>query len=157
VCDVQPGDVITVAITCKAYQAGSVTIDAGIVNEEVFRKGYDILAASTLQLTNFTNTRVDGTIRCNRDGLMYTSIPQNGENWKVYVDGKPVEPVLVGGVMIGVPMTEGEHQVSFRYENAAFSMGWKISLSCLVVFVGICLLVYWRKGKIFTKRMKNNI
>jgi len=152
VSDVHPGDVITVSITCKAYESGSITVNAGLVNDEVFRKGYDILAASTLQLTEFSNTNVEGTINCNRDGLLYTSIPQNGTNWSVLVDGEPAETVLIGDVMVGVMLTEGAHTVTFRYDNAAFSLGWKISLLCLVAFCVIAYVVYRpnllpRKGK----------
>ena len=157
VSDVQRGDVITVTITCKANQTGSIDITAGILNDNFFRQGYEILAGSTWELTEFSNTFVEGTINCNRNGLMYTSIPQNGDNWKVYVDGQEVQPVLVGGVMIGVPLTQGNHTVTFRYENAAFQLGWKMSLGCLAVFLGICWFVYWRKGEKFPKRKKNNI
>jgi len=142
VSDVKPGDVITVSITCKANETGSITINAGLVNDEVFRKGYDILTASTLELSEFSNTKVNGTINCNRDGLLYTSIPQNGTNWTVLVDGMPANTVLVGGVMIGVKLTAGEHTVSFRYHNEAFSLGWKISLFCLLVLCVIAYAVY---------------
>ena len=75
---------------------------------------------------------------CNRDGLMYTSIPQDG-NWKVYVDGKLAKPALVGDVMISVPLTEGEHHIEFIYRNAAFALGWKISLLCTALLIGLSI------------------
>ena len=82
---------------------------------------------------------MDGTILCNRDGLLYTSIPQNG-NWSVNVDGREAEVVLIGDAMVGVELTEGTHEVTFRYHNAAFSLGWKISLACLMAFAVIAFL-----------------
>ena len=60
---------------------------------------------STLQLTTFEDTLVEGTINCNRDGLLYTSIPQNG-NWVAYVDGEPAEIRLVGDAMVSVELME---------------------------------------------------
>lgn len=139
VCDVQVGDTITIDITCKAGSSGSVNIRPGILNEDVFRRGYDILAASTLDLTEFSNTRIEGTIDCNRDGLLYTSVPHDG-NWVVTVDGEPAEIVLVGNCMIGLNMTEGTHTVQFTYKNDAFTIGAIVSLVCAAAFVGLIIL-----------------
>ena len=146
VCDVVPGDVVEIKLTCKAEENSSMTVQAAIANEEVFRRCYDILSASTLELTSFSNTRVEGTITCNRDGLLYTSIPQNG-NWIATVDGKEVDIDLIGNVMISVPLTEGTHTVCFTYHNAAFSLGWKISLFCLIIFAVLTAAVYKPRRK----------
>ena len=139
--DVQAGDAVTVRMTCKENEKGTMTLTAGILNMDTFWKGYEILNASTLNLTHFENTLVEGTIDCNRDGLLYTSIPQNG-NWIAFVDGEEAEIKLVGDAMIGVELTEGTHTVTFRYRNAAFSLGAKISLLCTAVFVTLVMLVY---------------
>ena len=104
-------------------------------------------------MTTFRNTLVEGTIECNRDGLLYTSIPQNG-NWIVEVDGEVVEEKLVGECMIGVRLTEGQHTVTFRYHNAAFSLGWKISLGCAAVFLLLVQLVYKPDWKGILKKIK---
>ena len=48
VSDVVLGDTIMVEITCSQGTNGTVNIRAGILDEQAFRKGYDILAASTL-------------------------------------------------------------------------------------------------------------
>ncbi len=147
VCQVEPGDVIQIKVNCKASESSSMTIRAALLNDAVFQEGYEILAASTLKLTEFSNTYISGTIHCNRGGLLYTSIPQNGENWHAYVDGKEVDIQLVGETMIGLYLTEGEHQVEFRYHNAAFSTGSKISLVCLLIFVGLIVLENYPKWK----------
>ena len=136
--DVMAGDVIEVRVVCKADEDSTMTIGAAILNHDVFWKGYEILKASTLELTAFESTYVKGMIQCDRDGLLYASIPQNG-NWKVKVDGKPAEIQLVGDCMVGVMLTEGQHLVEYIYRNAAFSLGWKISLACAAIF---CVLAY---------------
>lgn len=140
VSDVQAGDVVEIVLRCKPNEKGYITISAAILNEQTFREAYEILAASVLNVTHFSNTRVEGTINCNRDGLLYTSIPQDG-NWSAYVDGKPAEIVLFGEVMIGLNLTEGEHTVRFEYHNKAFALGWKVSLGFLAVFV-LCICIY---------------
>ena len=131
--DVVPGDYVELRFDCEDGETGSMTVTAAIMDMEVFWAGQQVLAEDTLELTRFENDLVEGTIRCGRDGLLYTSIPQNG-NWSVEVDGQPAEIQLVGEAMAAVHLTEGEHTVRFVYQNAAFALGWKISLVCFLIF-----------------------
>ena len=150
VTEVRAGDTVEVRVTCKANQTGtSLSIKAAILNEEVFRRGYDVLNASTLQLTDFDNTYIAGTIDCNREGLLYTSIPQNG-NWVAFVDGQPAEITLVGDCMVGLMLTEGQHTIAFRYENQALRWGSLITAGCGLTFaalIAIDLLHRKKKAK----------
>ncbi len=139
VCQVSPGDEIQIQITCKANESGNIAIKAGVMNEDIFRRGYEILSASTLSLTEFSNTSISGTVQCNREGLLYTSIPQNGSSWSLLVDGKPAQITLVGDVMIAVELTQGQHTLEFVYQNRAFSLGLAVSLACGAVFAATVL------------------
>ncbi len=145
--DVQAGDVIELRILCDQGESSTMTVSAAVLNDERFWAGYDILSASVLELTTFRSTFLEGTVSCSRDGLLYTSIPQNG-NWSVTVDGQPAQVRLVGDCMIAVALTQGQHTVSYSYHNAAFSLGWKLSLACALVFLGLSWWVYqpdWKK------------
>ncbi len=147
--DVQTGDVIDVRIVCDAGESSTMTLSCAILNHNRFWAGYETLNASTWELTSFQNTRIEGTIRCNRDGLLYTSIPQNG-SWTATVDGQPAQIKLVGNCMAALDLTEGEHRIVFTYHNAAFSLGWKISLACAAVFLALVQLFYkpdWKQKK----------
>ena len=149
VCQVHPGDVVDIALSCNANETGNITIRAGLLNEALFRQGYQNLAVSTLKLDTFESTYVSGHILCNRDGLLYTSIPQDG-NWQVYVDGERAEPTLVADVMISIPLEKGEHSVEFIYHNRAFALGWKVSLLCSAALAALAFWVYpdrKKKGK----------
>ncbi len=154
VCDVQPGDKIYIDITCKSNTPrGVVLIRAAQLDDAVFRRGYDILNASTLDLTKFSTTRVEGTINCNRDGLLYTSIPYDG-NWVATVDGEEVEQVLVGDAMIALKLTKGNHKITFRYKNRSFTYGLIISLVCFAGFMATIYIPRYReknKGKYLKK------
>ena len=150
---VEPGDEIRLHIECPADEKvtpedqGVFNVRAAILNDEVFQRGYEILAASTMDITEFSNTLVKGTIDCDRDGLLYTSIPYN-DNWIVEVDGKQAQIVAVGDAMIAVELTEGAHSITFRYENKAFHYGAIISGLCLVTFLCIVFIPpYLKKRK----------
>lgn len=139
--DLQAGDILDIRIVCKDGEDSAMTVIAAQMDNALFHRGYEILKASVLELTTFENTFAEGTISCNRDGLLYTSIPQNG-NWRAEVDGKPAQIVLTGDVMVGVYLTEGTHRVSFTYHNAAFSLGWKLSLACALCFLALIRINY---------------
>ena len=141
VSEVAPGDRIDIVVNCKSGDTDYLTITNGILNPERFRRAYDILNASTLQLTTFENTYMEGTINCNRDGLLYTSIPQNG-NWIATVDGQEVETVQIGGAMLGIHLTAGEHQVTFTYRNDAYRAGVCITVISLLIFGALWLTKY---------------
>ena len=157
---VAPGDLIEVRVTCSANTSNYIQIKSALLNDEVFRKGYNILSSSTLNLTEFSNTEIEGVIHCDRDGLLYTSIPQNGDNWHAYVDGQEVEIRLVGDVMIALDLTEGDHTIRFEYRNPSFNTGLMVSLICLGVFIAaIVLTATYPKykhllDKVFTKKEK---
>lgn len=149
VADVKPGDVVQIDLTCKANEESNMTVISAVLDEALFRQAYDVLSASTLQLSEFTGTKVEGTIDCNRNGLLYTSVPQNG-NWTVQVDGRDADIVLIGNAMIGVPLNAGNHTITLTYRNEAFALGWKVSLLCALIFTAITLAVYKpqrKKGK----------
>ena len=150
---IKAGDEVKVAVYCEgdipASDPGVVNIRAALLNDEVFRQGHEILSASTLDLTEFSNTLVQGTINCNRDGLLYTSIPFNG-NWIAEVDGKEAEIVLVGDAMMALELTEGTHTITFRYKNSAFTLGAVISALSLTAFAVIIVVPI-----ILKKRKKN--
>ena len=149
VSQVRVGDVVDVALSCDANESGTMQISAAILDDTAFRKGYEVLSRSVLELTDFSTTRHSGTINCDRNGLLYTSIPQNG-NWHVYVDGKEAETVLVGEAMTAVYLEEGYHDIIFRYRNPAFTLGCVISLLSTGVLAGLYFWIYparEKKGK----------
>jgi hypothetical protein len=42
--------------------------------------------------------------------------------------------------MVAVRLGEGQHSVTFRYRNKAFTLGLLVSIGCGVIFVGLLLL-----------------
>ena len=151
--DVKSGDLVEVIATVKSGESSNMTVEAALLNEDRFRESYEILNQSTMEVTSFRSSRVEGFIDCNRDGLLYTSIPQNG-NWQVTVDGTPVQDVMVGDAMLAVPLTKGEHVLTFRYRNPAFTMGLAVSLFCFAVFGVFACRDLKLSGKLPGKRKK---
>ena len=142
--DVREGDVIDIRILCKAGESGTANVSVAVMDDALFRLGYEILSDSAMQLTAFSNTLVEGTINCSRDGLLYTSIPQNG-NWYAEVDGQPQETVLIGDCMIGLNLAQGAHTLRFVYRNNAFRLGAVISAVSAAIFLLLAIFCRPRK------------
>jgi hypothetical protein len=52
--------------------------------------------------------------------------------------------------MVAVALTRGSHTVRFTYENDAFSLGWKVTLLCIIAFAALVYVYYHperKKGK----------
>ena len=144
--DVHAGDVIDIRIVCKSGESGTATVNTAILDDALFRLGYELLNSSTMTLTSFSNTLVEGNITCSRDGLLYTSIPQNG-NWTAYVDGQEWDITLIGDCMIGLSLTQGTHTLRFVYRNQAFELGLLITGVSLAIFLLLVLLCYRPRKK----------
>ena len=141
VAQVAPGDVIELHFTCKKAESGSITVHARILDHKVFIDAYEYLNQSTLTLTSFEATTIQGVINCEEAGVLYTSIPQDG-NWTAIVDGRSVETVTLFDAMVGIPLTEGYHEITFQYRNKAFEVGCVVSAICLLVFIALYIGIY---------------
>ena len=143
---VTAGDKIQLVIPVAANEASSMIVRGAILNDQVYRMAYDLLKQNTMEITQFKNTYVKGSITTTEGGLLYTSIPQDG-HWVVYMDGKKAESKLVGGAMVAVPLEAGDHTVEFRYENPSFTWGLTITLAGAALFAGLCFFKYHPKKK----------
>ena len=150
ICQVSPGDEIRVTVE-SGTSSNKLRLNGAILDQSVMDEAYAQLSQSQLNVTKFENTRIDGTIDCKQPGLMYTSIPQSNDNWHIFVDGEEAPITLIGDTMIGVMLTEGQHQISIRYENRALRNGAIISGVCAVSFLVIiwyvCFYLKKKKGK----------
>lgn len=108
----------------------------------MFQRGLAILRSSQLELTGWSDTKITGTVNASSGGVLYTSIPYDS-NWSAYVDGKKVEITPICDALVGVPMDSGSHTVEFRYDNAGYRLGLKISLAALFLVIA-CYLVQYR-------------
>ena len=147
VCDVKAGDIIKVSVACAANKKNYLRIQCAILDQEIMDYALERLSQSTLELTTFKNTFIEGTVDCKQDGLLYTSIPQAGTNWHVYVDGKEEAVSLIGEAMVGVKLTKGTHTVTFRYENGAYETGRIITLLSILAFAALIGLHRYYKKK----------
>jgi len=141
------GDVITFT-TGAGVSKIAARILAGCLENGLFDRGYALLSDGVLNITEFSETRISGNVTALKDGLLYTSIP-NDKSWTAFIDGVKAPIIQIDGCMIALRLSAGTHGIEFRYQNRNLFAGIVISLISLAVFL-ICalwrgMLIMWNK------------
>lgn len=119
---VEAGDKVSLYTDLETGKSNTITVFCYMLNDEVFEKGLEILSKGGLTTTESSDTKIEGTVTADRDGLFYTSIPYE-KGWKAYVDGKEVEVTPVANAMVAFPITEGQHTVTLKFIPDGFVIG----------------------------------
>lgn len=114
------------------------------LNLEAVDAAVSALSRQTLTLTDFSDTRIAGTIEVKEAGRLIFSIAKE-QGWSLYVDGAAVEPEAFGGAFLSVRLEEGMHEVELLYRTPGFGIGAGISVISVLIF-GIVMVVRKRAG-----------
>lgn len=110
------------------------------LDNDVYEEYIPLIGDSQLNVTSFSDTLIKGNINVSSgDTTLFTSIPYD-EGWTVTIDGEKAELLKTYDSLLAVPITEGEHEVVFRYMPECFVLGLTISVCGIVVFAGAVVL-----------------
>jgi uncharacterized membrane protein YfhO len=127
------GDLVSVAAQSETH-SGEIWIYAAVIDQTLFKQGFAMLADEVLELTEFTDTKINGNITVLEDGLLYTSIPHAGL-WRAFVDGNEAEITTIDGAMAALNLSAGYHTIEFRYHNSSLITGIIISVIAVLLFM----------------------
>ena len=113
------------------------------MNTEKFIQFYNELADEGLEVTEYSDTYIKGTITALSDGTCMTSIPYD-EGFTLYVDGVRTEFSTIADAMIAFPLTEGTHTIELEYNARGFSTGIAITVVCglIIIAFGVFKFVF---------------
>ncbi len=117
------------------YYSGDIKLIGASHHNEALDQAYSILEKSQWQISHFDSTEVAGSIECDRDGLMFTSIPYD-EGWTIRVDGEKVQPEKMADAFIGLRLDAGKHEITMKYMPDGFVPG------ALLTLLGILVLLW---------------
>lgn len=129
------GDCISVDLTATSSASGNIYVS--ILNDEVLEQQMAALNENGLQVTSFSDTRIEGTLHSSTIGTVFTSIPYDA-GWTVKVDGKTVETYAVGDAMLGFDVTAGEHTVTLTFLPRGFIVGIVLTVLGILLTVALC-------------------
>ncbi len=125
--------------------AGSASLYMATYDETAYAYTYELLSQNMLQVEEYADGYIYGTINMPERETMFTSIPYD-KGWKVLVDGEEAEYYAIGDAFIGVDMTPDEHTVEMIYIPVGLKTGIIISVGAwLILLLGTIL--YGRRGK----------
>ncbi len=144
------GDQIKFVYSVPSGEDGNISLDLAKQNNAVFDAGLATLSDEPLEITEFSDGYVKGTIDVLSDGLFYTSIPYE-PGWSAYVDGNEValaegydvqnETVSLTDAVISFPLTAGQHEIELVYHAPGLNVGAIVCIVCLLCFVALCILL----------------
>ncbi|SDI90679.1 Uncharacterized membrane protein YfhO [Lachnospiraceae bacterium G41] len=117
------------------------------LDKEILQKQYDKLSKGVLKVANWSDGYIDGHVSVSKDKrVLFTSIPYD-PGWHAYIDGKEVETVrLFEGAFLGIMFpTEGDYNVSFKYEVPGLFIGKIVSLLGVVALLSV---IFEKKFKV---------
>ena len=136
------GEEFSVSVWSEQALDGFIALSS--LQEDALTDSIARLGANPAAFTHYESTRMTCEVEAGEgeDGkqLLFTSIPYE-KGWRVTVNGAAVEPIPIGGGLLGVPLTEGHNTVEFRYTVRGLTVGILLSLLC------VAGAVWWLYGK----------
>jgi uncharacterized membrane protein YfhO len=104
------------------------------------------LQQSSLEITDFDDTSLEGTVTAENDGdLLFTTIPYE-EGWTIKVNGETVDPTVTLDSLIAIPLESGENTITMKFSPNYWKFSIVITLMGILVFAVIFMFEY-KKGK----------
>lgn len=100
------------------------------------------LNSNGINITEFKDTKIKGTLNATSDMTVFTSIPYD-KGWCVYVDGQRIETFEVTETFLAFDISAGEHTIEMKYMPKEYVLG--IILSCLGIVLFILLILAHKK------------
>lgn len=102
-------------------------------NPDQFQAFYTVLANQGMEITQYHDREIEGTISAMKDGVFMTSLPYD-EGWSVWIDGEKADayPVLNG--FLAADMEKGRHEVRLSYRCPGLLPGGITTIVGLIAF-----------------------
>ena len=127
------GEVVTVRPTDGA---GEIPLNLYRLSLTAASEAVSALSAEGMEVEEFSDGYVRGTVKADDDGLLAFGIPAS-DGWKVYVDGKEQEKKTFLDFCLAIPVEMGYHVIELKYYTPGFSIGAAGSLLSLVLLLGL--------------------
>ena len=146
--EMDSGTEFTVTIEYKEGKGGSVVSHVCTMDEAVWQDAYKMLSASMLDVTDYGDSCLKGTIDVQDDGVFVTSVPYEA-GWKLKVDGHTREiNELIGGAWISTSLSAGEHQIELSFRPPGLIAGLLITLASIGLLIAA---EWWRRRRMLRK------
>lgn len=125
------GDKIVAKINVGDNNSSSVTFYAYQIEKDNFETAYNYLSDGAISIDKFSDTSIEGRVSSKKNSVLYTSIPYD-KGWAVYVDGEKAETMKIGDAMLGVGISQGNHEIKMKFTPSGLMVGATISTFSII-------------------------
>mgnify|MGYP000769807788 FL=1 len=129
----------TVSVSSTDSEVSLIQLYAYSFDSDVFYDTFNTLNSNPMELTYFSDNKLKSTVDASKDGLLYTSIPYD-KGWRVYVDGKEVKTHAFKDALLSIYLTEGIHNIEFKYSPVGFKQGIILTSLSTIIFIIIVVM-----------------
>jgi len=138
------GESFTITVDYKK-KIGDIKCHVRSLDYDTWDKTYAMLSRNMMEVTDFRDNHIEGTVTADESGVLVTSIPYD-KGWKLKVDGVHKEiNELTGDAWISVPLQEGEHHISLTFRPPGILAGLIITVVSALI---LALTQIMRKRRI---------
>ncbi|WP_461219578.1 YfhO family protein [Lapidilactobacillus salsurivasis] len=135
---------ITIKIKLKTDQLNYRALDLARFEANVFAQGWQRLQQRQWQLSEFSDTKVVGTITTTAAQPNFLTTIPTVKGWQAQVDGQTV-PLQTGlGTFIALKLKPGRHRITLTYQVPGLRRGLWVSLLSLLLVLAWWGWRYWR-------------
>ncbi|WP_242838881.1 YfhO family protein [Butyrivibrio sp. FCS006] len=127
---------ITLGVSKGNYKFGTIEIRKVDTSDYATRR--EELINDSLEDIKFTPNSISGRITCENDKLLFVSLLFD-KRWKCFVDGDSQKLLLADSGFTAIELTEGTHDVMFKYDCTLNI------LSAIVSLLSIIVVIAWMK------------
>ncbi len=109
-------------------------------------KIYDKLSSSTLDITSFSDTHIEGVVDAKKSGALFLSVPYD-KGWRICVDGQERAARKYFDTFMAIDLTEGSHEITLDYTPQGLKIGILISIASVILLIILTLALHIYKTK----------
>lgn len=142
-------DEVTISLDCTTADGsdGNFDIYCYSIDKNVLDMGYNKLKVTSMNIEDFSETKITGKVTAKENCVLYSSIPYDS-GWSVTVDGEKTETFGVGNCQLGIMLKPGEHTIEYKYKPKGLMAGSAVSLvTVLGIITALFIIIMNKKDK----------
>ena len=100
---------------------------------EQYQQFHDIISQQVMNVTKYKDTRIEGTISVQKDGVFMTSVPYD-DGWTIYANGKKMDSMVVLEGFLGTELPAGDYEIRMVYHCPGLLRGFVATLLGIAAF-----------------------
>ena len=142
----EEGQTITLKNGDENDTTPKIFADVYQLNEMVLEQALELLSAQHMENVVWESDHITGDIAMEEPGRIIFTLPYE-DGWTVLMNGEEREGVLFGGCLMAFDLEPGEYHFEMKYVPEGYAAGWIVSVVSIMIFAGICVLMYMKNLK----------